>query len=412
MRDELRNMSPERFEEFCKELLWLDGFKNVTLNAKGADGGCDLTADRSYPIAHGREHTISWLVQCKHTSAGRPLTLDVVKNILYNFETQDEHQGLIIITNAKLTAGALKRMGDMVKSHHRFIFHWDITDIEGFLDKHPFLIDKFNLDLPSQALTGAGNIRVLVLTDGSVFAYHIFDLLRRYGFDVRESRLHQFGANALSSSPFELAEHFDMVFVFLAELYWMPIEREVVDGIRSSIRDGLSVVFTPFCGWSVNSGVNPSLDDLLPVSVRKHSVNVFRLLLPDPPKIIDMLGLPSYHDTFIENQLVSFNVAEGDMSRRPVSFTGRSTFEFLTPKDEASVLVDDSDGNPVLTTQDLGHGRVAYLNMCAHNCLTPFPLRSPIETSEAISHFIADFALWFGKKEDNEGRLKNRRKNV
>lgn len=412
MRDELKNMSPERFEEFCKELLWLDGFKNVTLNAKGADGGCDLTADKSYPIAHGREHTISWLVQCKHTSASRPLTLDVVKNILYNFETQDEHQGLIIITNAKLTAGALKRMADIVKSRHRFIFHWDITDIEGFLDKHPFLIDKFDLDLPSQALTGAGNIRILVLTDGSVFAYHIFDLLRRYGFDVRESRIHQFGSNALSLSPFKLAKYFDIVFVFLAEIYWMPINREVIDGIRSSIQDGLSVVFSPFCAWSVNAGVNPSMKDLLPVSVRAHSVNVFHLLMPNPPKITDTLGLPDYYDTFIENQVVSFRVAGGEISSRPFSYTGRNTFEFLTTKPEATVLVRDADGNPVLTTQELGHGQVAYLNMCAHNCLTPFPLRSPIETSEAISHFIADFALWFGKKKYTRGRLKNRRKNV
>jgi hypothetical protein len=189
MRDHLKKLTPERFEELCKELLWLDGFKNVTLNAKGADGGCDLTADKSFPIAHGREHAISWLVQCKHTSKDGALSADVVKEILYNFETQDEHQGLIIITNTKLSAGAIKRIGDLVKYRHRPVFHWDITDIEEFLDKHPFLIDKFNLEVQSDVLAGAGGIRVLSLSDGSVFAYHVFESLRKHGFDVRETRI-------------------------------------------------------------------------------------------------------------------------------------------------------------------------------------------------------------------------------
>ena len=397
MQEQLKRLNPERFEEFCKEILRLDGFTNVVLNAKGTDGGCDLSADKSYPIAHGKEHAISWLVQCKHTSGNRALPANVVKETLYDFETQDKHQGLIIITNAKLSAGAIRRIDQMMAFRHRPVFHWDITDIEDFLDHHPFLIDKFDLDVPSQTLVGAGDIRVLVLSDGSVFAYQLFECLRKHGFDVRETRLHQFGSNALSCLPSQLAESFDTAFVFLGELFGVPLQRDVVNGIRSSVREGLRVVFTPFCAWSVGSRVNPGLDDLLPVSVREDSVNVFRLLLPDPPEITRRLELPDYHDTFIENQWVSFDLEKGDISSRSLSCTIRSTFEFLDPKPDASVVLRDSEENPLLVVRDMGLGRVGYLNMCAHNCLTPFPLRSPVDSSQAMSRLLADFALWFGK---------------
>ena len=109
--------------------------------------------------------------------------------------------------------------------------------------------------------------------------------------------------------------------------------------------------------------------------------------------------MPDYCDTFIENQFVSFAVEEGDMSRRSMSCTIRSTFEFLDAKRDASVVVRDSEENPLLVVRDVGRGQTAYLNMCAHNCLTPFPLRSPVESNQSISHFLADFALWFGREQ-------------
>lgn len=398
VREQLRKLTPERFEEFAKELLWLDGFKNITLNAKGPDGGWDLLADKSYQIAHGREHVISWLIQCKHTKGNRALSTSIVKEILYNFETQDDYQGLIIITNAMLPANAINRINDLAKSRNRLIFHWDITDIEKFIDDHPFLVDKFNLDIPSEVIEGAGDISVLILSDGSVFAYNMFNTLRKYGFDVRETRIHQFGSNALSISPLQLVELFDIAIVFLAELYWVPVQKSVLDGIKFSINEGLNVVFTPFCAWSVGSGVNPSLDELLPVSVYEGSVNVFNLLQPDPKTVELNLRFPNYRDTFIENQIISFRVEAGRISSRSFSCNFRNTFEFLVPNPDAQVLMYDSKDNPVLTVNKLGNGKSAYLNICAHNCLTPFPLKSPIENHQSFSRFLADFFLWFGKE--------------
>jgi len=398
MRYQISKLTPERFEELAKELLCLDGFKNVTLNAIGTDDGWDGTADKIYQIAHGQEHSISWMIQCKRVSNGRALSGTVVKEILNNFGTQDEHQGLIIITNTKIPAAAITRMKNLSRSRHRFVFHWDVTDIEKFIEEHPFLIDKFNLDGPTEALDGAGDIRALILSDGSVFAYHVFETLRKYGFDVRETRLHQFGANALSSSPFELAKSFDIAIVFLAELYWWPVQPEILQCLKSCIGEGLNVLFTPFCAWSVESRVNGTLDELLPVRVQERAVNLSSILLPDPSEISEEFPFPDYRDTFIENQRIFFTVAKGAISSRELSCSLRSTFEFLTPKPEAEVLVSDSQENPVLVVGRLGRGQTAYLNMCAHNCLTPFPLKSPVESDICIGRFFADFCLWFGER--------------
>lgn len=397
LRERLRSLTPEAFEELCKELLYLDGFKNVTLHAKGPDGGVDLTAERSYPIAHGQEHRITWLVQCKHVSTQRSLSSDKIKQILFDFETRSDCQGLIIVTNVKLSGPAVKRIKDLMQSRHRIIFHWDITDIEHFVASHPYLSDKFSLDVPSQALTGASSVRVLLITEGSVFAYHIHESLRRYGFDVRETRLHQFGSNALSKSVFELGTSFDVAYVFLAELYWIPIPTDLIIGLRASIQRGLKCVFTPFCAWSVGSAVNPTLDDLLPVSVRKHSVDVFSLLLPDPPDITSELRFPKYSDTFIENQRLSFKTSATDVFSRSFQYTGRNTNEFLSLKPGARSLVIDDKGNPILIVRENGHSITAYLNMCAHNCLTPFPLKSPVESSQDITQMLAEFTFWVGK---------------
>jgi len=58
--------------------------------------------------------------------------------------------------------------------------------------------------------------------------------------------------------------------------------------------------------------------------------------------------------------------------------------------------VRDSEGNPLLVVGDRGRGRTAYFNMCAHNCLTPFPMKSPLEGNEGLSRLPAEFALSFG----------------
>lgn len=402
LRDQLKALPPETFEELCKELLLLDGFTNITLHAKGPDSGADLTAERSYPIAHGKEHRIIWLVQCKHVSTDRSLSSDKIKEILFDFETRSDCQGLIVVTNSKLSGPAIDRMKNLMHERHRLVFHWDITDIEHFLAKHPFLIDKFGLDVPSQALPGASAIRVLLLTEGSVFAYHVYEVLRSRGFDVRESRVHQYGANALSTSVCKLRMCFDVVYVFLAEMYWLPLPTDLITGLAANIRGGLKCVFTPFCAWSVGSRVNPLLDDLLPVSVQEQSVDVFRLLLPDPPGIASALRLPEYTDTFIENQLVSIKTVASNGFSTMYEYTGRSTYEFIRLKRGAKAIITDNQENPVLVTRDVGKGMTAYLNMCAHNCMTPFPLKSPVESSQSISQMIAEFTLWLGKHERPE----------
>lgn len=401
MREALESITPEQFEELAKGLLCVDGFKNVVVHAKGTDGGVDLTADKSIPIAHGREHQVSWLIQCKHVSSAKALAGATVERILANFVTQTKHDGLIIITNSKLTAGSLERIRDMVKSGHRPICHWDVTDIEQMLREHPFLIGQFGIGNESELLPGASSIRTLLLSDGSVFAYQIYDSLRKYGFNLRETRFHHFGSNVLSTLPQDLWRHFDVALVFLAELYWLPISRAVLDGLAESIAKGLRAVFTPFCAWSVGSGVNPTLDALLPVFVEKREIDILRLLLPDPPAeptIANELLLPKYRDTFIENQLTSFAAPAGKVFSSTRQFSGRSTYEFVRAKPDATTLISDGLGTPVLVVSDQGKGRTSYFNMCAHNCLTAYALKSPMDGNEALQRLLGEFVLWLTEK--------------
>ncbi|NTW49369.1 MAG: hypothetical protein HGB19_06515 [Chlorobiales bacterium] len=221
------------------------------------------------------------------------------------------------------------------------------------------------------------------------------------GSILRETRLHDFGSNALSTPANDLWRHFDVAFVFLAELYWLPVSESVVDGLRSSISKGLRGVFTPFCAWSVGSGVNPRLDALLPVAVERREIDVLRLLLPDPPSDpsnAHRLLFPKYSDTFIENQLTSFDVKRGTVFSTSLSYSGRSTYEFLRAKPEASVIASDSLGTPVFVSQEQGKGRIAYFNMCAHNCLTPYALRSPVDGNTELQRLLGEFVLWLASK--------------
>ena len=101
-------------------------------------------------------------------------------------------------------------------------------------------------------------------------------------------------------------------------------------------------------------------------------------------------------DSFIENQQVAFSTASA-ASLGPVRrYVGRTTYEFLVPDADANVLVADELGTPVIVTQSRGNGLVAYFNMCAHNCLTPFPLKSPIRQSDDLARILLNFTLWVG----------------
>jgi hypothetical protein len=82
-----------------------------------------------------------------------------------------------------LTASALDKIRELVKTGHRPIYHWDVTDIEQMLREHPFLMEKFDIGNESELLPGASSVRTLFLSDGSVFAYHVYDALRKHGFN-------------------------------------------------------------------------------------------------------------------------------------------------------------------------------------------------------------------------------------
>ena len=393
-------LTPGAFEEFCKDVLHLDGFGSLVLHGKGQDGGIDLTATKNVAVAHGQQQPISWLIQCKHTTSGKSLSLSTMDAILANFQNQYDFQGLAIITSGKFSPRAAARFHEFTRKRNPLAFCWDSSDLRRFLSRHPFLIDKYGLEVPSHALPGASAIRALVLGDGSVFAYHGYNVLRTFGFRVAETRLHQYGAHMLTTAPEAIEKDFDIVLVFLGELFGFHIPLDVVGGLYKSVRKGLRAVFTPFCAWSVGAAVNPELGALLPVKVKTGSVDVLQLAVPTQPHGIrgTDIGLWEYKDTFIENQLVDIEASVGPVFSTDLEYHGRSSYEFLDPNPGSKTVMEDSQGNPLVVTQPLGKGVVAYFNMCAHNCMTPFPLKSPLEGSEGLRQMFAEFVLWFARQ--------------
>jgi len=73
-------VSPEEFQDLCRELLIGDGFKNVKPRGGGADGGRDLEGAHTYQITGREEVTENCWFQCKRIGHGvsvRDIAADV-----------------------------------------------------------------------------------------------------------------------------------------------------------------------------------------------------------------------------------------------------------------------------------------------------------------------------------------------
>ena len=61
------DLSPKRFEEFCADVLWALGFKNVRHLGASGDRGRDILCEREIIYDEQLSEHFTWLVQCKHT---------------------------------------------------------------------------------------------------------------------------------------------------------------------------------------------------------------------------------------------------------------------------------------------------------------------------------------------------------
>src|SRR5690349_1564081 len=60
------SLSPLEFEQFCAELLGLNGFENIEWYGKGGgDKGRDIVATKSDAPLPGVRRSRSWVVQCR-----------------------------------------------------------------------------------------------------------------------------------------------------------------------------------------------------------------------------------------------------------------------------------------------------------------------------------------------------------
>jgi len=98
---DLRTLSPRKFEELVAEMLQRDG-AHVQLTPQTHDGGRDILATYETPV--GRHLC---LVECKRHSASHPVDISIVRE-LYGVLAVERASAAMIATTSYFTADALK----------------------------------------------------------------------------------------------------------------------------------------------------------------------------------------------------------------------------------------------------------------------------------------------------------------
>lgn len=121
----MRTLDSRKFEELVAELLSRDGLE-VELTPQQKDGGRDIVAymDTDY----GRH---LYLVECKRYSAGRPVSVEIVRG-LYGVVEKERATAGLIVTTSRFTAPAIEEQKSM---KHRMALK-DYTHLCDWLNRH------------------------------------------------------------------------------------------------------------------------------------------------------------------------------------------------------------------------------------------------------------------------------------
>ena len=347
------------FERLTSDLLEAEGFRIVSEPSVDRSG-VDILAEEVLASHSGATQIVRWFVQCKHyAESGKSIGRKEVEEILYCFNPRPEGGLLIVIdTDVGEEADRVIKNYSQGKGQDRLIKVWNRRELENRLVRHPILLKKYRLgkrESPVRitAFEGADlrSKKILIVSDSSAFSYQLFSLLNDFCETVHLITVWQYQSAGRSQLLFDdlLELKHDLVILFLGDSFAFPLP----DGLRQKLirtaKSGGSLLMFPFLAWALAQGFYPELESIVPVRLAAEPRR--DQLWLKSSRIISSGDLSALNDeSFIENQYVTVAATgrHSILTGLPKDFGFIHSFEFVELKEDASPVLSDTMGNPIL----------------------------------------------------------------
>lgn len=393
------------FERLTADVLEAEGFR--LLSEPSIDrSGIDILAEETFASHSGATRLVRWFVQCKNYSkSGKSLARKEIEEILYSFNPRSE-EGLLIVADTDISEEASRVLHEYshTKGVGRLVKIWNRRELENRLLRHPALLEKYHLthqNVMAHASPFSGTSlmgkRILIISDGSPLPYQLFSTLIKICESVHFITAWQY------SSPLRcelllldiLWSSHDLTLFFMGDSFGVPIPNVVLDKLTTTARTGKALIMFPFLAWAIDQRRYRELEGLVPVRLATEPKR--EQLWLKTSRIMTQGDLSQLNDdSFVENQFVSVSPTSAHpiTDGLPQSFAFIHSFEFLELKDQSSVILWDTMGNPLVVRNNLFDQPILYVNSCMHNCLTTAPILSPFEISSGYAMLVANMILW------------------
>jgi len=217
----------------------------------------------------------------------------------------------------------------------------------------------------SRSLSPRSTKRVFFLLDRTVLGAQI---LQRMQLEYGLVTVVPVSAAHVAHYPLPANEPYSGITWMLGEDFETPICREIMDMLLKNTANGGGLVLFPFVAWSVSQGINDQVQDALPVTLAGK---------------------------WIEGQSNRISVIRTHPITEGIKpFTIENTYEWLTVKQGAQSIMEDSAGNPFLVVGSFGKGKVAYVNACSHQCMELREMVSPWQQNPVVGEVIVRTVAW------------------
>lgn len=392
------------FERLTADVLEAEGFR--LLSEPSVDrSGVDILAEEVFASHSGASRLVRWFVQCKHYStSGKSLARKEIEEILYCFNPRSE-EGLLIVADTDISEEASRVLREYShdKGQDRLVKIWNRRELENRLLRHPALLEKYHLahhnvagPSPFSGIHLSGK-RILIVSDSSPLSYQLFSSLIAVCESVNFITVWQYASSLrceLLLSDILWSSH-DLTLFFLGDSFGVPIPDILLEKLTTTAEAGKALIMFPFFAWAIQQGRYRDLEKLVPVRLAKEPKR--EQLWLKTSRIMAQGDLSQLNDeAFVENQFVTVspNSTHPITDGLPQSFAFIHSFEFLELKDQSSVILWDTMGNPLVVENKRFDQPVLYVNSCMHNCLTRTPILSPFEISGGYAMLVANMVLW------------------
>lgn len=393
-----------QFEDLCIDLLSAEGFI-IEREASVDIFGFDIIALQEFKSHSGEKLTIRWFVQCKHyAKSGNSLGREVVEKYISTYNTiKKPNEGLLFIVDTNYTEPAKIRIDEFLELHKgAHVKIWNQRHLSTMLDRHPNLLSKYNLELSKinyvdhfSSLSSFSEKKILIISDQSNIAHNLTSIFRQNNFQLTFLPYWNY-INPHRQYLFHAYQEYDLIICFLSDTFSDPLPDKLCELISNYHKKGSSVLFFPFFAWSINKGINLTLENIIPVKLRSYGDIKSPISQPSNPEQSNDFSFYLMFDSFAEDIFVEINQVNNDYGIlsdliQPISI--KYSYEYLSAKSDCKIILQDNNDNPVIVVSH-NKSKVAYVNICTHNCFSTIPISSPIETNVDMTNIFVDLLTW------------------